>query len=276
MRKILLFSFLLIAMAGQSQVFQGTITWSMKYDIKDPEQKAKMEKAQKQMADPANQEKMKKMQEQMNTPEMKAMMDANPQMKARMEAAAAMLQGGNGGSMMPSSFVVKTNGSSSLTKMEGGMFALEMLYQADKGQGYTINRTAKTYSLLPTGSSMDHKRDSVQHKVTKTAETMKILGYTCTKYIVEITTEKNTMSQFFWTTNEIKGLDMKNMARQRMGSGGQSLYYAGIEGVPLRIEMPNPQASMVMEVTAIKKEALPASDFVLPDGFTETKGLFGN
>ena len=275
MKQLLIFAFLLMAVATRAQVFQGTITWSMKYDIKDPEQKAKMEKAQKQMADPANQEKMKKMQEQMNTPEMKAMMDANPQMKARMEAALAMAQGGNGGSMTPSSFVVKTNGSSSLTKMEGGIMAMEMLYMGDKQQAYTINRTAKTYSLL-SASGTDRKRDSVQHKITKTNETMKILGYTCTKYIVDITTEHGTASQFFWTTNEIKGLDMKNMARHQMGNGGQSFYYAGMDGVPLRVEMPNPKMTMVMEVTDIKKESLPATDFTLPDGFTETKGLLGN
>ena len=276
MKKIWLFLFLLVAMATGAQTFQGTITWSVKYDITDPQKKAEMEKHQKEMSDPANQEKMKKMQEQMNTPEMKSMMEANPQMKARMEAAMAMLQGGNAGSMMPTSFIVKTDGTNSISKMEGGMMNMEMLYQTDKGKSYMINRNAKTYSLLPSYNDTDHKRDSVQHKVTKTSETMKIIGYTCTKYIVELTTQRGTtLNQVFWTTTEIKGLDMRSMAKQRMGNGGQSFYYEGMAGVPLRVEMPNPQMNMVMEVTDIKKESLPATDFAIPADFTETKPAFG-
>jgi hypothetical protein len=160
MKKIWLFLFLLVALATSAQTFKGTITWSVKYDITDPKQKAEMEKHQKEMSDPANQEKMKKMQEQMNTPEMKAMMDANPQMKARMDAAMAMLQGGNAGSVMPSSFIVKTDGTNSISKMEGGMMNMEMLYRADSGKSYMIDRKAKTYSLLPSNNDTTHKRDS--------------------------------------------------------------------------------------------------------------------
>ncbi len=106
--------------------------------------------------------------------------------------------------------------------------------------------------------------------------TQKILGHTCTKYIATITTEKGTtMNQVFWTTTEIKGLDMKSLSRQRMGNSGQSMYLEGIDGVPLRIEMGTEQMKMVMEVTDIKKESLPASDFVIPADFKETKGYGG-
>ncbi|MEO5595234.1 MAG: DUF4412 domain-containing protein [Chitinophagaceae bacterium] len=274
MKKTGLFLFLLITLIGRAQVFQGTITWSVKYDITDPAKKAEMEKQKKQMNDPATQEKMKKMQEQMNSPEMKKMMEANPQMKERMDAAMKMMQGGNGGSLMPTNFIVKTNGINSITKMEGGMMAIEMLYLTDKKQVYMINRNAKTYSLLPSNSNTDHKGDSIQHKVTKTGETMKVLDYTCTKYIVEITTEHgSTMNQVFWTTNEIKGLDMKTMARQKMGNNGQSFYYEGISGMPLRMEMVTAQVNMVMQVTEIKKETLPDTDFTIPADFTGSKGV---
>ena len=276
MKKNWLFLLSLVSMACYAQSFEGTVTWSMKYEITDPAKKAEMEKSQKTMNDPANQEKMKKMQEQMNSPEMKAMMESNPQMKARMESAMKMMQGGDMGSMMPKGFTIETKDNNSLTKMNGGMMSMDMLYLREKNQGYMLDRTAKTYRVMSSNGNPGQKRDSVKHTVTKTTETMKILNYTCTKYVVTITTEKgSTINQVFWTTTEIKGLDMKSLSRQRMGNSGQSRYLEGIDGVPLRIEMGTEQMNMIMEVTEIKKETLPASDFVIPADFKETKGYGG-
>jgi Domain of unknown function (DUF4412) len=51
------------------------------------------------------------------------------------------------------------------------------------------------------------------------------------------------------------------------------MFYDGISGVPLRIEMGTKQVNMVMEVTGITKEALPATDFAIPDDFKETQGF---
>ena len=276
MKKNWLFLLSLVSMACYAQSFEGTVTWSMKYEITDPAKKAEMEKSQKTMNDPANQEKMKKMQEQMNSPEMKAMMESNPQMKARMESAMKMMQGGDMGSMMSKGFTIETKDNNSLTKMNGGMMSMDLLYLREKNQGYMLDRTAKTYRVMSSNGNPGQKRDSVKHTVTKTTETMKILNYTCTKYIVTMTTEKgSTINQVFWTTTEIKGLDMKSLSRQRMGNSGQSMYLEGIDGVPLRIEMGTEQMNMIMEVTEIKKETLPSSDFVIPADFKETKGYGG-
>ncbi len=274
MKPFLAFLLLLISFSALAQSFEGTITWSIKYELTDPKKQADMLKSQESMNNPANQEKMKKMQEQMNSPEMKAMLEKNPQMKAQMENAMKAMQGGGAGGILPKSFTVKSKGSNSLTKMEGGMMNMEVLFLADKTQSFMIDRTAKTYSMLPSGTA-DRKRDSIQHKVTKTGETMKVLNYTCTKYIVELTNDKgNIMNQVFWTTTEIKGLDMKSLSRQRMGNTGQSFYYEGISGVPLRMEMVSADMNMVMEVIDIKKQSLPAADFVIPADFKETKSPY--
>ena len=53
------------------------------------------------MNDPATQAQMKEMQEKMNDPEFKAMMESNPQLKAQMEAAMKMMQGGRRKFMTP-------------------------------------------------------------------------------------------------------------------------------------------------------------------------------
>ncbi len=108
-------------------------------------------------------------------------------------------------------------------------------------------------------------------KITKTGETATILNYPCTKYIAESKVQGQPVQQIFWTTKEIKGLDMKSLARQRMGNNKNALFYDKIEGVPLKIEMKQAQMGMVMEVVEIKKQSLPASDFAIPTGFKEVK-----
>lgn len=196
-------------------------------------------------------------------------------MKTQMEAAIKMLQGGNINSMLPAALTIKMKGGNSLTKIEGGTAAVETLYQQDKTQGYMLNRSAKTFTPLTAGNPADRKADSLRAKVTKTSETMKILDYTCTKYIVELSTERGALKQVLWTTTEIAGLDKKNFLKQRMGDRGQSFYYEGISGIPLRMEMPNPQMNMIMQVTGIKRESLPAADFTIPADYKELKGFSG-
>jgi len=243
-------------------------------EITDPALKAKMAEGQKKMSDPAEQEKMKKMQEQMNDPKMKAMMDANPAMKAQMENAMKMQQGGGGdmmSSMMPKGFTVKVKGASSLMTMEGGMMSGDILNTPEKS--VHLDRTNKTYSVMPSG---DGKGMENQQKptITKTSETMKIIGYNCTKYIITIVEHGQTMTINEWTTTDIKDFDLKAMTRQRSGRG-QNMFYEGVEGVPLRTETMTPQGNMTMEVTEFKRESLNASDFTIPPDYKETQGMFG-
>lgn len=266
-------SFILLAftLTMQAQTFEGILRWSIKSEITDPKMKAQLEKAQKEMSDPANQTKMKEMQEQMNSPQMKSMMESNPQMKAQMEAALKMMQGGNTSSILPTSMVLKIKGNNTLSKMDGGMMAAEVLYLQDKNQSYLLNRESKTYTVLP--ASDKPGKPTSKPVVTKTSETIKILNYTCTKYIVQVTEQGATVTHIFWTTKDISGLDFKSLSKQRPGKESFSTYYEGLEGTPLKMELVTPQMNMVMEAAEIKKETLPASDFKIPAGFTETKGF---
>jgi Domain of unknown function (DUF4412) len=273
MKKILICFLLLLTGMARAQNFEGAISWSMKYDITDPALKAKMAEGQQKQADPATQAKMKEMQAKMNDPQMKAMMDANPQMKAQMEAAMKMAQGGNTNSMMPSGFTMKTKGQNTITKVEGGMMAMEVLYLKDKNQSYQLDRQNKTFSVLPSGTGAGQTNET-QPKVTKTTETAKILNYNCTKYIVEISEHGQAATEFIWTTTDIKDIDLKSLAKQRVGRG-HSIYYEGMEGFPLRIEIKSAQADIMMEVTEIKRETLDASDFAIPADFKETPGMYG-
>ena len=273
--KRLLFALLMLSTSmAWAQTFEGTIKWSMKMEITDPKMKAQMEAGQQQMNDPANQAKMKELQEKMSDPKMKAIMDANPAMKAQMENMMKMGQGGGGdmlSNMMPKGMIVKIKGNNSLVTMDGGMMAGDFLHTPDKS--VHLDRANKTYSVMPSGNNQS-QIEAMKPTVTKTSETMKIVGYNCTKYIVTMNEHGHTITTNMWTTTEIKDIDMKAMAKQRMGRG-QSMFYEGVEGMPLRIESGTPQGQMIMEVTDFKREPLSASDFTIPSDFKETQGMFG-
>jgi len=273
MKKLLTLALCDYATVLCAQDFEGTMTWKITSEITDPKMKAQMEEAQKKASDPAAQAQMKELQAKMEDPQFKQMMESNPQMKAQIEAAMKMAQGGDLSSMMPKGYTAKFKNKNMLSVMEGGMMAnTEFLYLSGEDKAYVINRSAKTYSPLATSPAEDKDKKDTDVKITKTGETMRILNYTCTKYIADVKSEKGTsMQQIFWATKDIPGIDYKAIAKQRMGNSSQRMWYAEIDGVPLRVEMKIPQGNMTMEATEIKKQSLPASDFVIPTGFKETK-----
>ncbi|MEQ8425659.1 MAG: DUF4412 domain-containing protein [Cyclobacteriaceae bacterium] len=268
MKNSIVFMLLMFTLKVSAQNFEGTISWAVQTEIKDPQMKAQMEQAQKQMNDPAMQARMKEMQERMNDPQMKAMMESNPQMKAQMDKMMQMMNGGGVESMMPKSMLIKIKNQNTLTRMEGGMMAGDILYLKEKEQSYHLDRDNKTYSVL--GGNTSDK--TMEAKVTKTSESASILGYKCTKYIVEMTEGGKSITQYLWATTELKGIDMSGLSRQKM-KGGNSLFYSEIEGVPLKIQMTMPEMEMVMEAKEIKKESLPADQFIIPSNFKEVKGM---
>jgi Domain of unknown function (DUF4412) len=226
------------------------------------------------LKDPAVQAKMKEMMEKMNDPQTKALMDANPQMKSQMENMLKQMQGGatpDMSSLVPTGFTVKVKEGNTLATMEGGAMQMEILFLKEQDKTVRLDRKNKTFSVL-TGANSSRQTNALSVSVTKTKETAKILGYTCTKYIAAVTENEETVNQVYWTTTEIKDLDVKSLTKQRMMGGGQSLFYDGIEGVPLKIEMSVQEAKIVMEIADIKREKLNTVDFTVPVDFKETQG----
>jgi hypothetical protein len=269
MKNLMIAVLVLATVPASAQSFEGTIKWSMKMEITDPAMKAQMADAQQKMNDPAMQAKMKEMQEKMKDPKFKAMMESNPQMKAmteRMMGGCYMMS-----NMIPRGMTIKIKGENSLMTMDGGMMSGDFLHTKDKS--VKLNREEKTYWVMPSGEG-NATANQPQPTVTKTSETTKILGYSCTKYVVTISEQGQTVTTNMWTTNEIKDVDLKAMAKQRMGRG-QSMFYSQVEGVPLRIESGTPQGQMIMEVTEFKRESLNAADFTIPADYKETQGMFG-
>ena len=269
MKNAIISAFMLLATIATAQNFEGTAKWTIKTEFTDPAMKAKMAESQRRMNDPATQAQMKEMQEKMNDPQMKAMMEANPQMKAQMESMMKMSQGGDMSSMVPTGMTMKIKDQNTLTKMEGGMADIEILYMKGKDQSISLNRANKTYTIM----SSSPAAKPMQTKVTKTNETAKVLNYTCTKYLVEMTENGRSITNTVWATTEIKDFNLKSLSSQRMGSAGQSFNFEDIDGVPLKMEMNASGMKMTMEASEIKKESLSASEFTIPADFKEVKGV---
>ncbi|MEP2668494.1 MAG: DUF4412 domain-containing protein [Cyclobacteriaceae bacterium] len=267
MKNILTIFLLVFCVNVQAQNFEGTISWTIKTEIKDAKMKAQMEEAQQQMNDPAMQAQLKQMQEQMNDPQMKAMMESNPQMKAQMEKVMKMSSGGGMNDMFPTGMTVKIKNQNALTRMDGGMMTGDILYLSEKGQSYRVDRESKTYSVLSGGNNNGN-----DVKVTKTAESASILGYKCQKYQVEMTEQGKKLTQYIWATTELKGIDMRSLSDEKMRN---SAIYKEIDGFPLKMQMVMPEMEMTMEAKEVKEQSLPANEFIIPSNFKEVKGMMG-
>lgn len=263
---------LVCSLAAHAADFEGTIKWSFRGEITDPELKKQMAKMQQEMADPAKRAQMKAM---MEDPQMQAMMAQNPQMKAAMEAQMKMAESaaaGNGGDLlsklMPSSMTLRTKGGLTNLQIEGGAMPTEVLGRVDPPETTVIDRQACTFSRVP-ASRAKAETGKAAPKVTKTAFTNKIMGYTCQQYLVETEREGKKLSGVFWVTKEIPGLDASTLVRTELGED-DGLFIQGVDGVPLQVEMTTPQAKIVVLASTIMAGKIADSVFVVPTGFRET------
>jgi hypothetical protein len=216
---------------------------------------------------------MKEMQAKMDDPQFKKMLETNPQMKAQIETTMKMMQGGGIQNMLPKAYEVHVKNQNMLTKVEGGIMGnQELLFLKDKTKTYSIDHNAKTYSVM----SAPPKNAAVESesKTTKTGETIKILNYTCTKYIIESDLHGKKFKHIVWATDEIKNLDLKSLASQRH-QNGQAFSFEKIDGVPLKMEVYSKEGKMTMEAVVLKEQSLPASEFTVPSSYKEVPPAFG-
>ena len=242
---------LLSAVTVSAQDFCGTVMWTMRVEITDPELKAQLDAAQAALSNPA----------------MQAMLESNPQMREMLEKQMGGSSAAAAGGFFPKGFTLQIKGPRSLVKTEGGVAASDVLTQADQNVSYQIDRKARTYYKLAADPLKDYAGN---YKVTPTAATANVLGYTCRRFLVETTDSGEKMSYSIWATNGIKGLDAASLRRLKFGESVGSEFLAKIDGIPLKIDATIPQAKLYMVATAVKYEALPDSLFILPAGFKQT------
>jgi hypothetical protein len=275
-------SLALIALSGiavHAAEFEGTIRWTMSIEITDPALKKDVADAEKKLSDPKIQAQMKMAQAAMADPKMQAMLAANPQMKAMVEQQMGSINEAQAGgvnpiaAMFPKGMVVSTKAGDSLTVIEGGPMPMEVLNLPAVPASYMIDRAARTYTKLPADGPAGTPPEKVNYKVTKTKDTAKVIGYVCTKYIVESLTPpaSGAPSRYLvWASTEATWLDPRALAKMRFSQqAADNTFLTQIEGVPLKMEITTPEARVTMQVASMRQEPLEDSVFALPAGFTE-------
>jgi hypothetical protein len=268
----------LLALTAYAAEFEGTLRWSLSAEITDPEMKAQMAEARKQLADP---EKLAQMKGMMESPQMKAAMEQNPQMKAAMEMQIKMAEeavAGKGGddmvtAMMPRSVTVRTKGGKSHMSTEGGAMPMEVISIPEPAAAFWIDRASRTFARLPIEEA-EADAAKLDAKVSKGPGTAKILGYNAQEYLLEIRQDDVLVRGQIWATNEIPGLDSNTLAKARFG-GQDAGYLKQVEGVPLKMEMTMPQMRILMQATEVAQGSVPDSLFTVPEGFAEKPFAFG-
>ncbi|HSZ72879.1 MAG TPA: DUF4412 domain-containing protein [Cytophagaceae bacterium] len=263
---LLLCTVLLTMVQSMAQTFEGYIKYAFVVDL-GAENSAKMAAASENMNTPEMKAQLDAMKQKMNDPEFKKMMDSNPQFKAQMEAMMAMSSTGNNdspgkNSLLPKDIIISFKNGNSLYKMNGGTSVLvgDVLYLKDKDQSYQIFKERKTYKIVPKG---EQKKSTAI--VTKTGETLQLLGHPCTKYIVK----DGETNMNIWATTDLKNL-YDQMKKASVGKE-RNLYMEQIDGIPLKVERKSKDMRFTMEVIELKEQVQNSTDFAIPTDYTEEK-----
>lgn len=250
-----------VALAATAQDFEGTLKYN--YTVKVSE---KIKSASDEMSKPENKEKMKQLQEQMKDPAFQKILEGNPKLKEQMDAMIKAQSSGSGNlveNMMPKSSTMFMKNGNYYSKSEGGM-GMDFLFIKATNKSYQLNRDPKTYTVT-NSTEKNPSADKKVLKAVKTTETTKVLGYTCTKYVID---DKGT-KMYFWNTKEIKGIDYEKIKAQM--SQNQHGGIEGLEGVTLKMQVVNAQMDMTMEAVELKKQSVDSGLFVIPADYKETK-----
>ena len=273
MKKLILLPLLFFVISSTfCQDFEGEVTWKID---------AQMLKSKGNSSPENNNAEMKKAREQLQQQLKSPDVANNPQAKEMLEKILAQMpseEASEGGSMidnmMPKAMYIKIKNGSTLLTMKGGMATNmigDILTLKGKPESYSIKRDKKTYTVIPQSKA---KKEESTLTVTKTTETMKILGYNCTKYIISNTKSKTAESQIVFATTQIKDIDFKSFTNLKVGNSDKySSAMKQIEGVPLRMEIKTTDMNMNMECSQIEKKKMNDADFMIPSDYKEVKGM---
>ena len=237
------------APAVRAEEFTGTMQWSARIEFLDPQ--------------------MDMVQSAMKNPEMLSVLLQNPQLRGMLEGKLGPLNASGGAkSLFPTGFTLVIKGQRALLKTEGGLVSREILALGDQRAAYSLNRPARTYQKIADGAASGEGA-AVKTKVARTKDTAVILGYVCTRYLVEAD-DAGARSHFsVWTTTAIKGLDAAALKRLNWGQAGSPDFLGKLEGVPLKIDATTPDAKVGLVATRISVGAVDGALFVLPAGFKQ-------
>jgi GLPGLI family protein len=176
-------------------------------------------------------------------------------------------------SMMPTEMTCKLTADKQSMSMTFGMMEQKTIYDAVKqdvnmlmnvmGQKFNIKSTAAQISDLK-------KNEGASTSVKFTNETKTIAGYSCKKAIATIKTKDGSETEvnvFYTDAIDVSSYKFSNS-------------FPEINGLPLEYTMKLGPMSFNLVARSIKKENIPASEFVIPTDYKqvtteELKNMFG-
>ncbi|WP_299249303.1 DUF4412 domain-containing protein [uncultured Cytophaga sp.] len=248
--------------------FEGIIKWKITIGSTDNVSENKTTLSPQQQVD--LKKSIAELESKMNDPQMKAMLDSNPAMKSMIEQQLATMKASgevNMNALFPKSYTIKYKAGNTYTQVEGGVTAAlgDLLFLKSTDKTYLIKQAAKTYSIYPKSSN----NDSTTYTIKATTESMKVLGYTCYKYIVTYTKNEHSNTMFIWSTKELKQYNKSSFRSKSISNNTSEKYFDKIEGVPLKIEINEKGQKVALEVEEFKTTILPASTFAIPSDYKE-------
>jgi len=125
------------------------------------------------------------------------------------------------------------------------------------------------------GGKMPGAKKEAKLEVVKSADTKKISGYACTKYVVN---QDGKELLTVWVTKDVKGFEAIRKEidefRDRMTAMNPVMWKGvteglkSIDGFPIETDMGN---TMKEVVTKIERKSIPASEFEIPVGYKMVK-----
>lgn len=170
-------------------------------------------------------------------------------------------------SMMPQSMVIKYGEESMMTEMKGGMMASMMgkiIVNGEAGEAFVVQDAQKSIYVMKLDEQQTEQTNIKE--VTKMDEQKEILGYDCQRYKVIATQNGQEMTQYMWVTEELKAPEIKAPGLQQMGG---AMANGKIPGFPMSTEVsiPGMNATMIMTVSDLNFDKVPASAFDRPKGY---------
>lgn len=144
-----------------------------------------------------------------------------------------------------------------------GMMGTDVLVPAGSKEAYIIKEDQKKLYVMDEAMQKKYKdmAGDMKPEVIKTAETETILGYTCTRYNIKMTTKQGEVTNSVWVTDKLKPVRPKY--------DNQGMFNEKIDGMPLKMSMSSSGMAMTMTADVVTPKQLEASLFVKPAGYTE-------
>lgn len=149
----------------------------------------------------------------------------------------------------------KVKGDKAIVELKmGGIPVQKMFIDGEKKEMYMLMEKEQKIAMKLKIDDDSKNNDKKQPKVTITKETKDILGYKCTKIIIQ-DDKKSTIA---WVTKELN-LDFSKLSgKSKKGSNNEVL---SKHGFPLELEDKNEQGTVTMKASKIEKTTIDSSIF---------------